>query len=169
MSKKGKQKQHITKADIILLLFCLLAAAALTVWFGGGGREERTLRITWDGAEMRNLALPLKPKERGGAVAGEDGNLYCLMLYVEGGIMFCWYGERPDQRIEWTETRGISYNLLVVSGDRVRMEAADCKDQICVHHVPVQDAGENIICLPNRLVVEITDEADGELFDEWVQ
>lgn len=152
-----------------MLLFCLAAASVLTVRFGPGESKERTLRITWDGAKMENLALPLKPKERGGIVAGQDGNLYCLMIYAEGGIMFCWYGERPDQRIERAKTHEQSYNLLTISGDRVRMEAADCKDQICVHHVPVQDAGENIICLPNRLVVEILDDADGELFDEWVQ
>lgn len=159
----------MTKADKALIVVCLLAAAALAVWFGLGKREGRTLRISWNGAKMKNLALPLKPKERGDVVSGEDGILYGMMLYTEGGIMFCWYGERPDQRIEWAKTWEISYNLLAISGDQVWMEAADCRDQVCVHHVPVSAGGENIICLPNRLVVEIVDDEDGEKFDEMVQ
>ena len=169
MHGKKEIKQHMTRADLALIGICLLAAAVLAVWFGLGKREARTLRISWEGAEMEKLALPLKPKERGDVVSGEDGILYCMMLYTEGGIMFCWYGERPDQRIEWAKTREISYNLLAISGDRVWMEAADCRDQICVHHVPVSAGGESIICLPHRLVVEIADEADGERFDEMVQ
>ena len=36
------------------------------------------------------------------------------------------------------------------------MEAADCRDQICVRHRAVSAVGESIICLPHKLVVEIT-------------
>lgn len=159
----------MTRADKVLIIVCFLVAAVLAIWFGLGKREARTLRISWDGATMENLALPLKPKERGDVVAGEDGNLYCLMIYAEGGIMFCWYGERPDQRIERAKTDEQSYNLLAISGDQVWMEAADCRDQVCVHHIPISDGADPIICLPNRLVVEIVNDADGEKFHKMVQ
>lgn len=152
-----------------MIVVCLLAAAVLAMWFGFGKREERTLQISWEGATMRRLALPLERKGRVKVVSGQDGILYCLMLYTEGGIFFRWYEERPDQEIERIKTWEKSYNLLAISGDRVWMEAADCRDQVCVHHVPVSVGGENIICLPNRLVAEIVDDADGEKFDEMVQ
>lgn len=147
----------MTGADKVLIGVCLLAAAVLAVGFGFGKREGRALRISWDGAEMERLALPLERK-------GQP--LYCLMRYTEGGIFFTWYEERPDQVIQTWEK---GYNLLAVSGDRVWMEAADCRDQICVHHRPVSAGGETIICLPNRLVIEILDDADGEKFDGMVQ
>lgn len=152
-----------------MIVACLLAAAVLAMWFGMGKREGRTLQITWDGSTMKRLALPLRREGQVNVVAGPDGTLYCLMLYTEGGIFFRWYEERPDQEIERIKTWEKSYNLLAVSGDRVWMEAADCRDQICVHHVPILAGGENIICLPNRLVAEIVDDADGEKFDEMVQ
>ena len=56
----------------------------------------------------------------------------------------------------------VSYNLLYTSAKEVQMVAADCRDQICVHHRPITGSGENIICLPHRLVAELTGgEQDG--------
>lgn len=152
-----------------MIVVCLIGAAALALWFGFGKREARTLRISWEGAAMERLALPIQRKGKANVVLEQDGILYCLMLYTEGGIFFRWYEERPDQEIERINTWEKSYNLLAISGDRVWMEAADCRDQVCVHHVPVSTGGESIICLPHRLVVEILDDADGEIFDGMVQ
>lgn len=61
--------------------------------------------------------------------------------------------------------RGLDFNLLAVSDACVRMEAADCRDQICVHHIPIAGGGESIICLPHKLVVEIVGEKDVETPD----
>lgn len=169
MHEKEEIKQHMTRADAALIGICLLAAAALAIWFAIGRRDARTLRISWDGATMENFALPLERSGQAQEAFKQDGTLYCLMLYTEGGIFFRWYEERPDEEIERIKTWGKSYNLLAVSGERVWMEAADCRDQVCVHHIPVSAGGESIICLPNRLVVEIVDEAEGEKFDEMVQ
>lgn len=46
-------------------------------------------------------------------------------------------------------------NRLVISGGAAKMEWAGCPDQICVNHAPILRPGESIICLPNRVVVEI--------------
>lgn len=159
----------MTRADKVLIVVCFLASAVLGMWFGFGKREGRALQISWDGAVMERLALPLEGKGRTDVVSGQDGILYCLMLYTEGGIFFRWYEERPDQEIKRIEAGEQGYNLLAVSGERVWMEAAGCRDQVCVHHLPISSGTENIICLPNRLVVEIVDDADGEKFDKMVQ
>lgn len=166
MDGKKKRKQRITRADLAVIGGCLLAAAVLSVWFGFGKREARTLRISWEGATMKNLALPLEREGRKKDIYGPDGIAYCLMRYTEGGILFTWHAQRPDQI---TSTWEKSYNLLAISEDQVWMEAADCRDQVCVHHVPISDGADPIICLPNRLVAEIVNDADGELFDGWVQ
>lgn len=136
-----------------MLLFCLLAAAACALVFAAGREESRMLRIFWDGAEIK--ANPEQKKWMD--VLEQDGTQYCLLRYNEGGIMICWYEERDAVP---SVSEGMSYNLFSVSDGRVRMEAADCPDQTCVHHIPISETGENIICLPHKLVVEITGGAD---------
>lgn len=58
-------------------------------------------------------------------------------------------------------------NTIVIERGQVFMKAAECPDQICVRHKPISKDGESIVCLPNRVVVEIkggaaakTEEAD---------
>lgn len=46
-------------------------------------------------------------------------------------------------------------NTFVIRQGQVQMIKAECPDQICVHHKPVSKSGESIVCLPNRVVVEI--------------
>lgn len=46
-------------------------------------------------------------------------------------------------------------NVLVIEGKKAYMESADCPDQICVRHKPITKCGEEIICLPNRVIVRI--------------
>lgn len=148
-----------------LIGVCLMAAAALAVGFFFGKREERALRISWDGAEIERLSLAAEWKKQRGGVFGQDGARYCLLLYTEEDIYCQWYEGDSMPEIP----AGQSYNLLSVSGGEVRMEAADCRDQICVRHRPISSGGASIICLPHRLVVEIVGGPDEETPDGMVK
>lgn len=46
-------------------------------------------------------------------------------------------------------------NVVVIEGGAVRVERANCKNQVCVHHDPVSKPGEQIVCLPHGLVVQV--------------
>ena len=46
-------------------------------------------------------------------------------------------------------------NLLVIEDNYARIDSASCPDKICVHHRKIQNEGETIACLPNKVVVEI--------------
>ena len=48
-------------------------------------------------------------------------------------------------------------NTLVIHNHEADMLFAECPDQICVKHAPISDTDENIICLPNKVVVTIED------------
>ena len=48
-------------------------------------------------------------------------------------------------------------NTLVIHNHEADMLFAECPDQICVKHTPISDTDENIICLPNKVVVTIED------------
>ncbi|MEF2674808.1 MAG: NusG domain II-containing protein [Eubacteriales bacterium] len=53
---------------------------------------------------------------------------------------------------------GKELNVVKISGGKVTMESANCKNQVCVHHSPVYRTGESIVCLPHKIVVSIKGE-----------
>lgn len=56
------------------------------------------------------------------------------------------------------EIDGRVANLLRVADGGVRMVEADCPDKLCVRKGAVRYAGDSIVCLPHRVVVEIVGE-----------
>ncbi len=47
------------------------------------------------------------------------------------------------------------YNLLQIRDGYVEVLEASCRDKICVNHKSIHYRGETIVCLPNKVVVEI--------------
>lgn len=47
------------------------------------------------------------------------------------------------------------YNVVTIEDGFVFMEEANCPDQICVKHKPLNQTADPIVCLPNKLVVEV--------------
>ncbi len=47
------------------------------------------------------------------------------------------------------------YNLIEIGDEKVRVIEADCPDQLDVKQGYISKTGEIIVCLPNRLVIEI--------------
>lgn len=60
-----------------------------------------------------------------------------------------------DQNLTKNFETDLGYNTLIIKDKTARIEAADCRDQICVKNFPISKAGETIVCLPHKLVVEI--------------
>ena len=75
-----------------------------------------------------------------------------VVVLVDGEV---WgeYALDEDRTIEIRTDTG--YNLLVIQGGKASVKEASCPDGICSSHRPVSREGESIICLPNRVVVEI--------------
>lgn len=49
-------------------------------------------------------------------------------------------------------------NQVVIKNGKVHILEASCPDKICVHQGWVEHTGENIVCLPNHLIVRIIGE-----------
>ncbi|MBR6533456.1 MAG: NusG domain II-containing protein [Clostridia bacterium] len=49
-------------------------------------------------------------------------------------------------------------NVLVIENGEAFIKSANCPDKICVAHRKISKTGETIVCLPHKLVVEITNE-----------
>ncbi len=53
-------------------------------------------------------------------------------------------------------------NILVIKDGKASISEADCPDKICVETRAVSYVGETIVCLPHKIVIEITNQnADG--------
>lgn len=55
---------------------------------------------------------------------------------------------------------GFSNTVLVEPG-RICVSEADCPDQVCVHQGFISDRTVPIVCLPNKLIIEISGGGDG--------
>ena len=51
---------------------------------------------------------------------------------------------------------GRGSNTLVIEDGAVSVTQADCPDKVCVAQGAIRYNGETIVCLPNRVVVEVT-------------
>ena len=52
-------------------------------------------------------------------------------------------------------------NTITVEKGRICVSKAGCPDQICVHQGYISDGTTPIVCLPNRLIIEITGGGSG--------
>ena len=70
-----------------------------------------------------------------------------------------------DARIEVATSFGT--NVIVIENGTARVAEADCPKGSCMHQRPISRPGEQLVCLPHRLWVEIADNvADGSKLDE---
>ena len=51
-------------------------------------------------------------------------------------------------------------NIAVIENGSVYMKYASCPDKLCMHQGKVSDSSRKIICLPNRVVIEITKKSE---------
>lgn len=52
-------------------------------------------------------------------------------------------------------------NTILVEPGRIRVSEASCPDQICVNQGFIADSTTPIVCLPNKLMIEIVGGGDG--------
>lgn len=81
-----------------------------------------------------------------------------LVKVTIDGELFGTYSLEKDQEIRINET-----NHLLIEDGHADMIEADCPDQICVDHKTISKNKETIVCLPNKVVVEIVGGEDTEM------
>lgn len=62
-------------------------------------------------------------------------------------------------------TTDLGTNLIEIKDGRVHVEEADCPNQDCVHQGWIDAAGQQIVCLPHKLTVDIVDESAKTTYD----
>lgn len=90
----------------------------------------------------------------------DEGSL--LRITVDHEI----YGEYPldqDQTIVINDT-----NVCEIKDGKVKMTEADCPDHLCMKTAAVTKNGGTIVCLPNRVFLEVVNPADEETVPDVV-
>ncbi|MCC8137400.1 MAG: NusG domain II-containing protein [Clostridiales bacterium] len=80
-------------------------------------------------------------KEGASVVVQADGELYGT------------YSLNTDQTIYINDT-----NVLVIEDGEAYMLEADCPDGLCIQQGSISVSGTMIVCLPNRVVVQVTED-----------
>ena len=106
---------------------------------------------------------------------------YAIVLIVGALIIFLFsrflFNKSRESRVEVTgkafqkyydinENRVINVEgplgttTIIIEGGEVRVEDSPCREKICIKMGRKKRVGEQIICVPNRVIVEITGESE---------
>lgn len=80
-----------------------------------------------------------------------------VIVKVDGAIEGV-FELNDDQKITINDS-----NVVVINNGKVDMIEADCPDQLCVKQRAISKNHESIICLPNKVVVEIQSSAESTM------
>ncbi len=73
------------------------------------------------------------------------------------------YGEyslSENQEITVCDADGNVTNVVVIADGKAYMEEADCPDHLCINQGNISQDRQNIVCLPNRVVVTVESSED---------
>ena len=96
-------------------------------------------------------------------VVAVAGMLVIQSVREEGAqVVITWNGEvegtyplDQDETFVFEGENG-GRNVVVIENGLVFVSEANCPDQICVNHKPTNQTADPIVCLPNKLVVEVS-------------
>lgn len=156
--KESVTKQHIQKADIVLIAVCLLSALLSGLWFMLGRQNGTMVSISYDKTLLYTIQME-RSNDLDDPDTAQMKEQYCLIKYSDMESL-------PEITVTSSKPSCPSdsaYNLLCIAEGKIWMEEADCRDQICVRHKPISGNRESIICLPHKLVIELTSDSEDEV------
>ncbi len=140
---------------IIVLVLLLLAATGLFAFKIFNSGEGRTVRVTIDGELFGEY-----PLEKEGST-GDDEEYDAVIdgTNMQGADAATGKDRsniKDAGQYQMIKIPGkVGECVLIIKEGEAYMQEADCPNQICVHHSPVSHKGETIVCLPNRVIIEI--------------
>lgn len=68
-----------------------------------------------------------------------------------------------SDNVEFTITTNTGNNTVIIKDGSVWISDADCLNQVCVDHSSISKKGEQIVCLPHKVVLEIISEEESDI------
>jgi len=88
----------------------------------------------------------------GGAYIGSDAIV--LEIFSENNL-YATYDLPVKEPVKLRIDSQYGYNIVVIEDNEASILESDCRDQVCVKEGTIDSPGEMIVCLPNKLVVQI--------------
>jgi len=130
MRRSPKLRPTLWDGLVVLLTLALALSSAWFVWGGAQDTGELTVVVSVDGEEVERW--PLKEGPDGDGVYSHNG--YTLKV----GMSYPIYPDVPC----------------------IRVVESDCPTQDCVHTGEIGRAGQSIVCLPARIIIQLEGSAE---------
>ena len=108
---------------------------------------------------VMNLMQYVQAKE-----SGQKENQEKQVVIKVDGEVYGRYSLDEDQVIEVQE--GDFYNRVRIEDGKAYMEEADCPDGYCMEQGHISHSHQTLVCLPHKLVVEISNDSENETSEE---
>lgn len=82
---------------------------------------------------------------------GEKGSQVTVTI---DGQLYGTYSLNDSQTIPIKQDNKTT-NVLQIQNQKAKMIHADCPDQLCVHQSAISKSKQTIVCLPNKVVIEV--------------
>jgi hypothetical protein len=76
-----------------------------------------------------------------------------IQIYSNGKVVKSIQWPAKNQKFEVSSDLG--YIVVQIENNQVSVVDSNCRDHICVHTKAINQGGEMIVCLPNKMYVEI--------------
>ena len=86
-------------------------------------------------------------------------------VYQNGQLLRAIDLSQVEEGYTFTVSGPAGENLVQVEPGRIRVAAADCPDQVCVHQGWISTGIAPIVCLPNQLVIQIQSDSHNQQVD----
>lgn len=92
-------------------------------------------------------------------IMNKDGDM--VIIKVDGKV----YKELPLNKDATLKIKGAGHgwNELIIKNGKADIVDADCPDKLCVKQRAIEKDGETLVCLPNKVIVEIESSKESEV------
>ncbi len=97
-------------------------------------------------------------------ISGDNSQAKSVIITVDGKMIKSLplrQGYAGEVRVDGSN----GYNIIEYKDGRVRMKDADCSDKICIQFGWISTPPQQIVCLPNRVVVKVISENSADVDD----
>ncbi len=101
---------------------------------------------------LLSVTIILLTSKHGNYVTIEQNGTITAVLQIDKNQKYNIYNE--DNEIE---------NTILIENGQVSMIYANCPDKICEKHKAIKNNNESIICLPNKVIVTVTNNLENEV------
>lgn len=86
-----------------------------------------------------------------------------MVVVSINGISYTEVSLSKDQTVEIKGNDDSVCNIIAIQDGQARMLSATCLNQVCVRQSSISATNETIICLPNKVIIEVTSSIDNQI------